>query len=154
MVEVTTDVNTFEVDKAECFTHGQLYVALSRCGDPDEVAVYVTSERAKNRCTANVVHPDALLIPNGCETSGRSDTSPDVIDDDVVFEPRDHLAETICTRTLDVPWHGHVYEERSNINWNGDMSRGCSLHEAMMNISDHEANEFIDSCMSDSCFGE
>jgi ATP-dependent DNA helicase PIF1 len=42
-----------------CFTHGQLYVALSRVTDVSRLSVLLNN--ASNNCTDNVVYPEALL---------------------------------------------------------------------------------------------
>lgn len=63
------------MDDQPCFTHGQLYVALSRVGHPDAVRVYlVRSQFLRNR-TRLVVYREALLRAGGDESSDHQFTA-------------------------------------------------------------------------------
>ena len=50
------------VASAESFSHGQVYVALSRSGDPDGVCMYTTYEQTMLDTIVNVVYPEALPL--------------------------------------------------------------------------------------------
>ena len=49
------------IESISCFAHGQLYVALSRVGDPRKVRVYLCGADYDSRTTEFVVFREALL---------------------------------------------------------------------------------------------
>ena len=103
LVQITDDDNgQIQVDAAEPFTHGQLYVALGRNGDADRTCVYTTAERLRTRALCNVVYPEALHMKH--DRTG--DLRGSIIDPD---DPRAHLLSG--ENFEDVPYHGYVFEE-------------------------------------------
>ena len=53
-------LNTVGVDlRTSCFTHGQLYVALSRVTDVGQLSILFAAD--KDQTTQNVVFPEVLL---------------------------------------------------------------------------------------------
>ena len=47
--------------RSDVFTHGQLYVACSRVGNPDGLKFAIMTENKKNKNVANVVFKEILL---------------------------------------------------------------------------------------------
>ena len=128
------------VDKAEVFSHGQLYVALSRCGDPDEVCVYTTAERYNNRITLNAVWIDALpkYLQRQFDGSTSSQTEPSIQDDDTMYDARAHLN---ADDTFEVPYHGYVFGEHFDTAWDGNAD--MSDEERFLNCSECEVESWM-----------
>ena len=62
LVEVTNNGDdSISVEPIDVFSHGQLYVGLSRCGDPDKVCIYTTLENCRCRTLKNVVYNEGSL---------------------------------------------------------------------------------------------
>ena len=145
------------VEKADVFSHGQLYVALSRCGDHENVCVYVTNEQIEKGTIVNVVYTEALLSrerpahPN--QHAGTSDhhatSRMDVVEDDVMYDPRAHIqcsASPFRTHVdMEVPHHGYEFRQDDDPQWDGQ------LHS----IDDDNLNEFdIDQLMNSEMFDQ
>jgi hypothetical protein len=149
LVQCAADGQDFDVQPADTFSHGQLYVALSRCGDCDGVCIYTTPERVEQGTLNNVVYLEALLpsayTPAAPLSIRNRDEPTDIIEDDVMFEPRAHLH---AGQELDVPWHGYVFDDASVV-WNGSMS----IDDMLINCADAESGarfeELMNSVMSD-----
>lgn len=112
------------VEPAHAFSHGQLYVALSRCGDPKEVWVLSPEEMVTNRTIVNVVYKQALTkeqrsIPLPSPQSAADATEN--LDGLVPNNPSD--IETA------VPWHGYMFEpiNSSDDLWNGQLTNTTEL---------------------------
>ena len=84
------------------FDHGQLYTAMSRTGDYEQMRMYVTEEYYNERKCVNVVFREALLS-NGARNGP---TSSNVADSNV------HMLTT-----FDVPFHGYVFEPRHDADY-------------------------------------
>ena len=153
LVQVTTTpTGSITVDEAEAFSHGQLYVALSRCGDPDNVCLYTTVARCTDRTARNVVYNEALsedVRREDVDVRRRDgdDLPADVRDDDVMYEPRAHLTDA---PPFDVPFHGYVFEHATcdAVQWDGSVS---SI-ELLMNCADAEFDRQLEDWMNyDEC---
>jgi len=59
------------VNAQPCFSHGQLYVALSRVGDPDCVRIYLDEAHHAALRTANVVYIEVFPRSAGSEDANR-----------------------------------------------------------------------------------
>ena len=137
----TNSSGTITVNKADCFAHGQLYVALSRCGDPDKVCVYTTRDNHQQAVTVNIVYPEALLIPPAhlFATRATSDVPwTDICGDDLA-EPdlRTHLLQY---DNFDVPWHGYVYDDLYGQCWNGSIGNPLDI---VNNLTDLECEQWF-----------
>jgi hypothetical protein len=143
--------STVVVDKADVFSHGQLYVALSRCGDPANVCVYTTQSRYNKGTTLNYVWPDALPdhLRSQCAAGGdlTAHDAPfvDVQDDDVMYEPREHMHPH--DEPFDVPYHGYVFDPVYGEEW--DHSFDITDLEMQMNCPEEEYARW----MNDEAFG-
>ena len=158
LVQVEDDgADGIVVQKADAFSHGQLYVALSRCGDHERVCTYVTAEQLQKGTTVNVVYPEALLIPSPTQQQpnraipenvahGRAD----VIEDDVMYDPRSHLQTAASPfRThleLDVPYHGHEVQQHDDPQWDGHVHAIDDDNLNPFDINDLLNNEMFDQC--------
>ena len=148
----------FTVDAADCFAHGQLYVALSRCGDPEKVCVYTTAERLAKGTALNVVYPEALPCGEAGQQTGRysgpvqywPSTSDVMIDSDVVYDPRAHIDErdesgAFLCQPLEVPWHGYVFDNVNREMWQGNE---VTPHEMAINCRMDETDEFLENVLN------
>ena len=81
-----------------------------------------------------------------------------------MYQPREHLdrqEERACMPhlcpgvdtaiDLDVPWHGHVFEDQELVQWNG---RICSVDDALLNCATESATQFIDALLNDAMFDD
>ena len=165
LVRCTEDGDELIIESLDVFSHGQLYVALSRCGDPDEVCVYMASDKVKAGTVVNVVYSEALPT-NGTVVPQPAwrQPQPRRDEDDIMYEPRTvrdpiwrgrmvtvlpaATEEERLTNTqpqdeeppieepFDVPAiHGYVFENEGECQWDGSLQ---TLHEYEMN----EANSF------------
>ena len=121
------------IERADAFGHGQLYVALSRCGDPSRVCIYTTQSMYDKGHTINVVYPEAL--PEGLRIiagANSSTSNPQLADDrdadDVAFDSPLRVVYGPHREPFDVPWHGYVYpdpigtEGGEDVHWDGSVS--------------------------------
>ena len=147
--------NGIVIDQADVFSHGQLYVALSRCGDPDCVSLFTTQARYNKKITINTVYMEALPDHLRCNRrQGRAteqdEPFADVVDDDVMFDPRAHLDPN---DTFDVPHHGYVFDDVHETDWDGSvdttdlaMFLNCSELEVDRWLNDDEITRFCEAC--------
>jgi hypothetical protein len=138
LVQIADDgVGGIVVEAAEAFAHGQLYVGLSRCGDPDRMCVYETAERIASNTLWNVVYPEAL---------GTSDPMTDLPEANrgSVMDPDDPRAHFDADEEFDdVPFHGYLFDETTY--WDGM----TNVQEAAVNRNVVNADEIIASMMND-----
>ena len=115
---------------------------------PDKVCTYTTAENCRTRTLKNVVYDEALItksrdyghtqvpaVPNFPHT----DSHPtDVRDDDILFDPRCHLS---ADDTLDVPYHGYIFDASTDVNWDGTIP---PEDERMFDLSNRDITQAID----------
>ena len=138
--------NDIVVEPYDVFSHGQMYVGLSRCGDPDKVCIYTTEEHCRTRTLANVVYKEALIeypgnpsVPNFPNVDNHR---TDVHDIDVLYDARCHLS---TDDTLDVPHHGYVFGDTTDVNWNGTVG---TADERTLNLSDRDDLQTVDAMLA------
>jgi hypothetical protein len=180
LVRVIDDRNvegtrSISVAPAEAFSHGQVYVALGRCGDPDVSHMYTTYEQLEQDTIVNVVYPEALpmhIQRYGIEglavtrslqglctmeeyfallhTTGR-DMQPTTdlctLVDCIPDEHFHHAAPSFdCGNGYDVPYHGYVFDEGME-QWDGNIRSCRELAEADF-IQGLLNDEFLDEFVS------
>ena len=134
LVQVTDDDGGIvAVDPAEVFSHGQLYVALSRCGDPDRVRVYVTAERMRSNTVWNVVYSELLSASSALPGDAPAERGESMDQDD----PRAHMDPSSAFDN--VPYHGVLFDELDG--WDGFES----VEEAAINRNAAQAEELLES---------
>jgi hypothetical protein len=145
LIQCASDGEDVAVAAADAFSHGQLYVALSRCGDCTRVCVYTTRENADAQRLVNVVYPEALnpIDPSHIPVSNAHPRVElaDVVEDDIVYDARAHLT---AEQELDVPWHGYVFEE-VEVDWNGGVG---TAEEICANCADIESEARFEDLMN------
>ena len=123
-------VSSVAVGPAEVFGHGQLYVGLSRSGNPTKVCIYTTMDQLDKDTIINVVYPEALPMaqrgqPDGIVFATARDAQPingstTIMDNplDEVDPPREVLTNIYrdgvplpANQELCVPWHGYLFED-------------------------------------------
>ena len=180
LVRVIDDRNvegtrSISVASAEAFSHGQVYVALGRCGDPDFSHMYTTYEQLEQDTIVNVVYPEALpmhIQRYGIEglavtrslqglctmeeyfallhTTGQ-DMQPTTdlctLVDCIPDEHFHHAAPSFdCGNGYDVPYHGYVFDEGME-QWDGNIRSCRELAEADF-IQGLLNDEFLDEFVS------
>ena len=70
-VEPDLEGNGLIVNVQPCFSHGQLYVALSRVGHPDRVRIYLDPVQHEELSTDNVVYTEVFLPPARSECAAQ-----------------------------------------------------------------------------------
>ena len=150
---IQADNGTTVIERADAFAHGQLYVALSRCGDPDRVRVYTTSTMYDKGHTINVVYPEALpeglRIIAGANSSLSNPQLADERDEDVLLvdNPSSVTYGPHC-EPFDVPWHGYVYPDPNvdvdggYVHWDGAVSFS---DDVFYNHVDDDPNDYFNS---------
>lgn len=157
LVQVQSDdKDGITVDPADAFSHGQIYVALSRCGDNDCTCIYTTAERFQAKTIKNVVYPEVLFHwhpevshshthDSVTQTSGylEQTTPTDVLEDDLMYDARAHLAlgptMTSTHIDMDVPWHGYSFDNEGSTMWDGQLG---SIDDILMNCADAQLSSF------------
>ena len=161
------------VASAESFSHGQVYVALSRSGDPDGVCMYTTYEQTMLDTIVNVVYPEAL--PLSIQTFAvegmailRSMSGLRTMEDYLsllhttgqAVQPATDMQVMVDTLpdehfeldapnfdhegpSYEVPHHGYVFNEEQ-VHWDGAICSWRGLSE----------DEFINSLMNDEFLDE
>ena len=182
LVRVIDDRNdegmrSISVAPAESFSHGQVYVALGRCGDPDASNMYTTYEQLEHDTIVNVVYPEALpmhIQQYGIEglavaqsmqglrtmedyfallhTTGRGmqpSTDLRTLVDCIPDEYLHHAAPSFdCGNgSYDVPYHGYVFDE-STEQWDGAI-RSCRELAEDEFIQGLLNDEFLDEFVSE-----
>lgn len=61
MPDVKQDGTIASIKPLPCFAHGQLVVALTRVGDPDNVFIYLDDDAFHTKTTPLVIYPEALI---------------------------------------------------------------------------------------------
>ena len=178
MVRVVDDsdldgTRRIHVAPGESFSHGQVYVALSRSGDPDGVCMYTTYEQMMLDTIVNVVYPEAL--PLSIQTfaiewmaSLRSMYGLHTIEEYLALlhttgqdvQPANDMQVLVDTlpdehfeldaplfdhkgASYDVPHHGYVFDAEQ-VHWDGAICSWQGLSE----------DEFINSLMNDEFLNE
>ena len=138
LVQITDDgQGGVVVDPAEAFAHGQLYVGLSRCGNPDRMCVYMTGERFRSNTLWNVVYSEVLGSASDDQAEVEVNAGSFIDSDD----PRSHW--TADDEFDDVPFHGYV--PGATTNWEGF----TTVEEDSINRDDMDTEQLLASLMPD-----
>ena len=151
LVQMTADdYGGIVVDAAESFTHGQIYVGLSRCGDPDRVCIYTTSERLQGQTLWNVVFDEALQKYNRHDLATGADIWATNSSDLMYVDP-DHPRGQFNPEEAfpDVPWHGYMFDDNFDAN---AAENGGYVHDdigdSIMNLNATDTETLIEQFMN------